>query len=44
MSKLGAEMADICKETGLNESDVFQAIAEYSREQEQNEQKQVQGT
>ena len=35
MSKLGAEMADICQETGLNESDVFQAVAEYTREQEQ---------
>ena len=37
MSKLGAEMADICGETGLNESDVFQAIAEYTREQEQKQ-------
>jgi len=35
MSKFGAEMADICQETGLNESDVFQAVAEYTREQEQ---------
>lgn len=38
MSKLGAEMADICQETGLNESDVFQAVAEYTREQEQTQQ------
>lgn len=44
MSKLGAEIEDICKETGLNQSDIFQAIAEYSREQEQKEQKQIQGT
>lgn len=44
MSKLDAEIEDICKETGLNQSDIFQAIAEYSREQEQKEQKQVQGT
>lgn len=38
MSKLGAEMADICGKTGLNESDVFQAVAEYTREQEQKQQ------
>lgn len=34
MSKLDVGMEDICKETGLNQSDVFQAIAEYTREQE----------
>lgn len=38
MSKLNVEIEDICKETGLNESDVFQAVAEYKREQEQNQQ------
>ena len=37
MSKLDVDIIDICRETGLNESDVFQAVAEYTREQEKKQ-------
>lgn len=37
MSKLDVEIEDICKETGLNQSDVLQAVADYAREEEKNQ-------
>lgn len=41
MFKAGTDLGDICQYTGLKESFVLQAVAEYAREQEQ---KQEQGT
>ena len=38
MCQLDVDINEICERTGLNESDVFQAVADYKREQEQREQ------
>lgn len=35
MCRLDIEMEEICRMTGLGEADVFQAVADYKREQEQ---------
>ncbi|MDD4389256.1 MAG: hypothetical protein PHW03_00475 [Eubacteriales bacterium] len=37
MCRLDVDPKDICKDTGLSEADVFQAVAEYKREQEQTQ-------
>lgn len=34
LNELGTNIQDICEQTGLRESDVYQAIAEHKREQE----------